>query len=178
MYSNYLFRIVIIAFMAATPVLAQAQGELKIGVVNVGRLLQESPQAVSAGARLEDEFAPRQREIMALQTELEEKAARIQKDLEVMGEEERDNAQRDLRNDEREIGRAQNEFREDLDLRRNEVIGAVQRDVLLAVKIYGDAEGYDMILAEGIVQFNPRIEVTDQVLERLRSDSESPAVAE
>jgi len=178
MYSKYLFRIVIIVFMAATPVLAQAQDALKIGVVNVGRLLQESPQAVAAGARLEDEFAPRQREIMALQTELEEKAARIQKDLEVMGAEERDNAQRDLRNDEREIGRAQNEFREDLDLRRNEVIGAVQRDVLLAVKAFGDAEGFDLILAEGIVQFNTRIEVTDQVLERLRSDSGSPAAAE
>jgi outer membrane protein len=178
MFSKYMFRIVIIAFIAATPVLAQAQGVLKIGVVNVSRLLQESPQAVAAGARLEDEFAPRQREIMALQTELEEKTARIQKDIEVMGAEERDNAQRDLRNDEREIVRAQNEFREDLDLRRNEVIGAVQRDVLLAVKIYGDTEDFDLILAEGIVQFNTRIEVTDQVLESLLADSTSPAAAE
>ncbi len=178
MYNKYLFRLIIIAFLAATPVLSQAQATLKIGVVNIQRLLQESPQAISAGARLEDEFAPRQREIMALQTGLEGKAARIQKDLEVMGAEERENAQRDLRNDEREIVRAQNEFREDLDLRRNEVIGAVQRDVLLAVKAYGDADGFDLILAEGIVQFNTRIEVTDQVLERLRAQGNSPTAAE
>lgn len=177
MNNKFLFRYVLIAVVAFVPVLAQAQGALKIGVVNIGRLLQESPQAIAAGARLEDEFAPRQREIMALQTELEEKAARIQKDLEVMGTEERENAQRDLRNDEREIVRAQNEFREDLDLRRNEVIGAVQREVLLAVKNFGDAEGYDLILAEGIVQFNTRIEVTDLVLERLRAKEGVPQAA-
>jgi outer membrane protein len=178
MFSKYLFKLVITSFLVAAPVLVQAQDALKLGVVNISRLLQESPQAIAAGARIEDEFAPRQREIMALQSELEEKAARIQKDLEVMGAEERENAQRDLRNDEREIVRAQNEFREDLDLRRNEVIGAVQRDVLMAVKAYGDAEGFDLILAEGIVQFNTRIEVTDQVLERLLAQSATPAAAE
>jgi len=58
------------------------------------------------------------------------------------------------------------------------VIGAVQRDVLLAVKAYGDADGFDLILAEGIVQFNTRIEVTDQVLERLRAQGNSPTAAE
>jgi outer membrane protein len=178
MYNKYLFRFILLAIFAVTPVSAQVAGGLKIGVVNIGRLLQESPQAIAAGARLEDEFAPRQREIMALQTELEAKAARIQKDVEVMGADERDNAQRDLRNDEREIVRAQNEFREDLDLRRNEVIGAVQREVLLAVKAFGDADGYDLVLAEGIVQFNKRIEVTDLVLERLRANAAAAGTAE
>ena len=169
MSKKNLFGFILLALFAATPLSAQVAGNLKIGVVNINRLLQESPQAIAAGARLEDEFAPRQREIMALQTDLEAKAARIQKDVEVMGADERDNAQRDLRNDEREIVRAQNEFREDLDLRRNEVIGAVQREVLLAVKAFGDDNNYDLILAEGIVQFNTRIEVTDLVLERLRA---------
>ena len=166
MFNKYLFRFILIAIFAATPVSAQVAGGLKIGVVNINRLLQESPQAIAAGARLEDEFAPRQREIMALQTELEAKAARIQKDVEVMGA------------DEREIVRAQNEVREDLDLRRNEVIGAVQREVLLAVKAFGDSNGYDLVLAEGIVQFNKRIEVTDLVLERLRADAAAAGTPE
>jgi len=154
---------------------AQAQDALKIGVVNIGRLLQESPQAQAASGRLEDEFAPRRRDIMGLQSGLEEKKAQLKKNFEVMGAEERDNAQRDIRNDERTATRLQNEFREDLDLRRNEVIGAVQRDVLVEINAFAEAESFDLILVDGIVHASDRVDVTQQVLDRLKSGA--PAVS-
>lgn len=152
---------------------AQATDGLKVGVVNVGRLLQESPQAAAAREKLEDEFGPRRREIVAMQTALEEKSARMQKNAEVMGQQERENAQRELRNDEREVLRAQNEFREDLDLRNNEAIGAVQREVLQEIAAFGEQAGYDLILADGIVYANPRLDVTAQVLTQLQSSYEA-----
>jgi len=167
------FLLFFVALGALMPLTSQAQatGALKLGVVNVGKLLQESPQAVAARQSLEDEFAPRQREIVAMQTAFEEKNAEIQKNLEVMGAEERDNAQRDLRNDERAVLRAQNEFREDLDLRNNEIIGKVQTDVLREIQAFGVAENYDLIMVEGIVYASTRIDVTEQVLARLRATS-------
>ncbi|HJP03714.1 MAG: hypothetical protein CL799_10140 [Chromatiales bacterium] len=149
--------------------IAQTTDGLKIGVVNVGRLLQESPQAQTAREALEDEFAPRRREIVAMQTALEEKNAVIQKNLEVMGAEERENAQRDLRNDERAIARAQNEFREDLDLRNNEAIGGVQQGVFREIAAYADGAGFDLILADGIVYASNRIDITQAVLDRLKA---------
>jgi len=166
-----LYLAVIATALVGSPFLASAQTAdgLKIGVVNVGRLLQESPQAQAARESLEDEFAPRRREIVALQTSLEQKSAAVQKDLEVMGAEERENAQRDLRNDERAILRAQNEFREDLDLRNNEAIGAIQQEVLREISAYGDSLGLDLILADGIVYASSKIDITEPVLERLRA---------
>ena len=158
-------------FVGLLPVITVAQSVdgLKIGVVNVGRLLQESPQAQTAREALEDEFAPRRREIVAMQTALEEKNAAIQKDIEVMGAEERDNAQRDLRNDERAIVRAQNEFREDLDLRNNEAIGGVQQEVFREIAAYADSAGFDLVLADGIVYASNRIDITQAVLDRLKA---------
>lgn len=163
----------------SAPVAAKAQsaGVLKIGVVNVGRLLQESPQAQSAREALEDEFAPRRREIVALQTELEQKSAALQKDMEVMGADERESAQRDLRNEERAIVRAQNEFREDLDLRNNEAIGKMQQEVLREISAYADAEGFDLVLADGIVYASNRVDVTEPILERLKASFESAGTA-
>jgi len=152
-----------------TSVLAQSANGLKIGVVNIGRLLQESPQAQGAREALEDEFAPRRREIVALQTSLEDKTASLQKDMEVMGAEERENVQRDLRNDERAIVRAQNEFREDLDLRNNEAIGKIQQDVLREISEFADAEGYDLILADGIVYASGKVDVTEPILTKLQA---------
>ena len=62
--------------MAAAP-LAQA-ADLKIGYVNFGRLLEESPQAKAAQAALEGEFLPRQRDVAAQQKSLEEKRDKLQ----------------------------------------------------------------------------------------------------
>ena len=163
------------AVLMALPgmVFAQAAGPLKIGVVNIGRLLQESPQAQSAKESLEDEFAPRRREIVAMQTALEDKSKALQKNAEVMGASEREKAERDLRNEERAIVRAQNEFREDLDLRNNEAIGRIQQDVLREISGYADGAGYDLVLADGIVFANKSIDITEPVLERLRATYKS-----
>ena len=77
-----------------------------------------TPGAGTAGARrhggLEEEFQPRQREIVAKQAEFEELSERVQRDIAVMGETERRNAEKDLRDLQREVARLQNEFREDL----------------------------------------------------------------
>jgi outer membrane protein len=167
-------KLIVLALLAmgALPTVAAAQSTdgLKIGVVNVGRLLQESPQIVEARQRIQDEFAPRQREIVAMQSALEAKAAEVQKNMEVMGAEERENAQRDLRNDERALVRAQNEFREDLDLRNNESLGAVQNEVLGEIRAFGENSDFDLIMVDGIVYASGRVDITQQVLDRLKAN--------
>ncbi|MCP4088834.1 MAG: OmpH family outer membrane protein [Gammaproteobacteria bacterium] len=160
----------LVLFLAAAfPVMtfAQTSAALKIGVVDINRLMSESPQFQAARAKLDDEFAPRRREIIAMQTSLEERAAELQKDLEVMGETERETAQRELRNEERSIVRAQNEFREDTELRNNEVLRVVQQDVIGEVVAYSESEGFDLMLVEGIVFASDKVNVTQAVLELL-----------
>ena len=56
-------------FAFALPASAQ---EVKIGVVNVPALMQSSPHFKAAMEALQEEFAPRQREILAKQKEYEE----------------------------------------------------------------------------------------------------------
>ena len=98
------------SIFSVSNLIAQDLSGLKVGVVNVGRLLQESPQAVAATQSLEDEFAPRRREFLALQSAYEAKAAQLEQDRDVMGVSERENVQRDLRDDQRELLRTQNEL--------------------------------------------------------------------
>ena len=47
--------------------------QMRIGVVNVARLLEQAPQAQAAMNALQQEFAPRQRDIVAIQRALQEK---------------------------------------------------------------------------------------------------------
>jgi len=169
----FLTLVLVIGFPALT--FAQVAPPLKIGVVDINRLMSESPQFQAARAKLDDEFAPRRREIIAMQTSLEERAASLQKDLDVMGEAEREAAQRELRNEERAIVRAQTEFREDSELRNNEVLRVVQQDVVGEVVAYSESEGFDLVLVEGIVYASDRVNVTQVVLERLLAKNKAAA---
>lgn len=143
--------------------------DLKVGFVNVGRLISESPQATTAMEALQEEFAPRQREVLAMQNDLHERQERIQRDLEVMGPEESRNAERDLRRDERELQRNQQEFQEDINLRRNESLGKLQRELLRQVQTYAADQGYDLIVSEGVLYASTGIDITEQVLAGLKA---------
>ena len=162
----------VLAGLAVLPLIGQADG-LKVGFVNVGRLISESPQATTAMEALQEEFAPRQREVIAMQNNLQERQDKIQRDLEVMGPEERRNAERDLRRDERELQRSQQEFQEDINLRRNEALGKLQRELLRQVQGYATEQGYDLIVSEGVLYASTGIDITEQVLAGLKASFNS-----
>jgi outer membrane protein len=147
---------------------AQAQ-QIKIGFVNVPRLLEEAPQAKSAMQALQDEFAPRQRDIVAQQRDLKAKEERLQRDGAVMAENERRNAEKDLRDTQRELQRKQNEYVEDLNLRRNEELGKLQRSLMQEVQAYAKAQNFDLVLGEGVLYRNEAIDITAQVLAALQA---------
>ncbi len=151
------------------PGLAGAEG-LKIGLVNMGRIISESPQAAEVGAALEEEFAPRQREIVAKKSEFDEKRVKFERDLEVMGPEERRNAEREVRKNERDLARINQEFNEDVNLRRNDALGKLQRQVLAQVQTFAAEKGYDLVISSESVLFaSQAIDVTEEVLVGLKA---------
>jgi outer membrane protein len=152
---------------------AQAAKQLKIGFVNVQRLLIESPQANSANRALENEFAPRQRDLQAKQKAFKDRADKFQKDGAVMGADERRNAENDLRRDERELQRQIEELREDLNNRKNEELGKLRINVLRQIEGFAKQGGYDLIVSDALY-VSPALDVTSQVLQGLQSGSAAP----
>ena len=155
--------VVAIAMVSAMALPAAAE-ELKIGVVSLPALIERAPQTKEAMDALQEEFAPRQREFEAKKKEYEDLAAKTQKDLAVMGETERRNAEKDLRELQRELTRLQNEFQEDLNLRQNEEYGRLQREMLGEVQTYAEAQGYDLIVGDGVLYVTSAVNITDEIL--------------
>jgi outer membrane protein len=158
-----------LVFVFAFSMSAQAQ-ELKIGVVNIPALMEQAPQARVALAALDEEFKPRQREIVARQTELQELNEKVQRDLAVMGETERRNSEKELRDLQREVTRLQTEFREDLNLRRNEELGNLQRSLLKEVQDYAQASGYDLVVGDGVLFASSAVNITENVLRAMEAN--------
>jgi len=158
----------LVTLAASALPLASAQAQAKIGVVNVARLLQEAPQAQAASAALENEFAARRRDLEGQQRDLKAKEDKLQKDGATMAEADRRNQEKTLRDGQRELARKQNEFLEDLNVRRNEALGQLQRAVLQEVQTYAKAAGLDLVVADALYA-SPSVDVTSQVLSALQA---------
>ena len=155
---------------------ASAQGNLKIGVINVGKLLENAPQSKIVSDKLQKEFEPRQQSIVAKRQKLQSAQESFQKDQAVMGEEERLNLERQIQNTQRDLQRDENEYLEDLNARRNEELGRLQREILQRVQAYASAQKYDLVLADAIY-VSGAVDITQAVITALQSGSPPAAPA-
>ena len=103
----------LISALAVVP----AQAEIKIGVVNAARLLQESPQAKAVQDSLRNEFAPKQRELAAQQAALKTKQEKYEKDAPTMSADQRGKAEKELRESNRDYSQKVTGFQEDSNTR-------------------------------------------------------------
>ena len=145
--------------------------ELKIGVVNAGLVMDQSPQKTKALARLEKEFASRSKEIESKHKSLRSKQERLNKDSAILGAEERKNQERELLADQREIKRLQDEYSEDLSIRRNEELRKLEKEIAQTIVDIAQKESYDLIVYQGVIYASTQVDITDKVLSVLKSKS-------
>lgn len=161
---------VALVFAFAMPAAAQ---EVKIGVVSLQAIVERAPQTKAVMDALREEFAPREREIVSKQKEIEDLQAKVQKDLAVMGETERRNAEKNLRDLGRDFERLRTEYQEDSNLRQNEEIGQLQRAVLKQVQDYAQAQSYDLIVGDGVLYVSNTVNITEDVLNSIVAEFEA-----
>ena len=153
--------------VASIPAIAE---DYRIGVVNVLRVLEAAPQAERARKLLEREFATRDRELVAAQKIIKNLEDRLAKDGAIMSESERSRTERDIVTRKREQKRDQEEFREDVNFRRNEEFGKIQREIVVAIQKVAKEDAYDLIVGEGVIFASDRVDLTPRVIERLTND--------
>lgn len=154
--------------------------DLKIGVVDYGRLVEESPQAKVALEAIRTEFTPRQRDLQNQQASLKSKEDRLQKDGATMAPDQRANSEKDLRDSYRELQRKQQEVQDDFNARRNEEMSRLQKTLIEQVRTYAKAQSFDLVIADGVIYTTPSIDITPAILAQLQSSpvaSKAPAKA-
>jgi outer membrane protein len=160
-------RVILAALMAGLALTSGlASADAKIGFVNTDRVFREAAPAVKAQKNLEAEFAPREQELQQLSKQAQALQSKLEKEGTGMSATERQNKERDLANLNRDFQRRQREFREDLNLKRNEAMAMVQDKANRAIQAIAKAEKYDLILQEA-VYFSPEIDITNKVLKAL-----------
>jgi len=146
--------------------------ELKIGYVDMQKVLEQAPQAEAAQKALQKEFSPRDQSIVKEQQELRKLEDKLSRDGDVMAESDRRKLERDIVSRKRDLKRDQDEFREDLNIRRNEILGKLDNVVRDAVNAIAKTEKYDLIVSQGpgVIHAADRIDITDKVIASLKQE--------
>jgi outer membrane protein len=152
--------------LAATPAWA---ADIKIAVVDYGKLMEESPQARAVADALKNEFTPRQRDLQAQQASVKSKEERLQKDAATMTQDQRAHADKELRDGARESSRKQSELQDDFNARKNEEMSRLQRILIEEVRTYAKAQGFDLVIADGVIYSTPTLDITPAILTALQS---------
>lgn len=141
--------------------------DFKVGVVDTERVLRESAPAIRAEQKIEREFSGRDAEIKKMAKQAKELQSQLEKDTE--NDANHRNRERELTALNVNLQRLQREFREDLNLRKNEELAMVLDRANKAVQAIAEAEKYDLILQEAVYR-NPKVDITDKVIKYLATD--------
>jgi outer membrane protein len=160
--------------LLCTMTAAQA-GDFKVGVVDTERILRESAPAMMAENKIEKEFSGRDNDIKKLAKEAKDLQADLAKEESKLSDTDRRNKERELTAINTDLQRMQREFREDLNLRKNEELAIVLEQANRAIQTIAESEKFDLILQEAVYR-NPKIDITDKVIKYL-ADSKADSKA-
>ena len=143
--------------------------ELKIGVVNMERILRDSQSAAQASERLNAEGQRRQEEIDAVTKRFKQRLERFEKDAPSMAESERVTERRELAEMERDVARRSREARDEFNQRRNEEVLLLQGRAGRVIQQIAEAEKFDLVLYE-FFYASKKVDITDRVMKELDRD--------
>lgn len=159
-------------FSAAVAAQSDSNPQTSIGFVDIPYLINNAPQALEAERRLETEFAPREEELKLQRSDLADVNERMKGQALELTETELAQLDREMRNLERRIKRDEQDFREELNIQKNNEFKKIRIIVLEAIAKFGHANSYDLIVSDGVLYANKQIDVTEKILESLRLEDQ------
>jgi len=168
--SEWICAFVGLLFCCAANVSAD-ESQSRIGFVDIPYLIDRAPQALEAELRLETEFAPRQAELKQQRASLAKLTAKLADTSLELPESELAQLDRESRGLERRIKRSEQDFREELNIQKNDEFKKVRILVLEAIGDFGREQDYDLIVSDGVLFANKRVDVTERILESLTREN-------
>ena len=147
---------------------AQAAG--KIAIVNMGSLFQQVAQKTGVSATLENEFKGRASELQGMESDLQSKMQRLQRDGSTMKAADRSKLEKDVMSQRQAFSQKAQAFEQDRQRRSNEERGKLVTRIQTAVKSVAADQGVDLVVDANAVAYNSSDvkDITADVLKQVK----------
>ena len=141
--------------------------DLKVGVVDLRKLIDQSAQSQKSQADLKKEFQPKETKLVNEQKELKKLEEKLEKDAAVMSDADKRKTEKDLIDRTREFKKQMDEMRQDYGLRANQEMGKIQKVIQEAIQAVAKDQNFDLILVDGVAFAKDGLNITDEVEKHL-----------
>lgn len=164
---NLLCPFIVMLSCVALGSFAHAQ-EVRIGYVDMKRVLDNAPQVVAGRASLDQEFRDRNNRI-----ELDESRLTLMEGQLAQADMTSDayrSLEREVLELRRNVERRKEDLRDELSFRRTEEIQRLEEQINLAVQEIAERNGYDLIVSSPVVYASSDLDITDLILDQLQAE--------
>lgn len=165
---NYSVLLVMLASFLAPMVATAAAGDASVAFVQASRLLRESPQIKQLEVQVREEFSPRNKRLIEMQKQIKVLEEKLEQDGAKLNPSEQRRLRHDIRTRRLKYKHARDELNQDKQLRFEEEKERIMRIIGEVIGAVAEDQKIDLVLQSGVLWFSPKVDITDQVLERLR----------
>lgn len=161
--------LITLGLLASLGAIGNANADMKIGVLDLQMVLQQSPQVQAADAKFRKEFGAREQKIkdqaQALQTEVDN----LNRNAAVMSAAEQSKAKDKIAKDQDNLQQAQAQFQQDVQTAQGKAMQTILNQIKDVVANLAEQKGYDVIMQKSsLVYSKDEYDITPQVLRALK----------
>lgn len=140
---------------------------VRIGIVDVQQVLNQSQKGLGVKQRLDQERAARQKELDARQQEVMKLQTEFEKQAPVLSEQAKRERSDAIQRKVRDVRRIAEDANRDFEKRVREAEMDITREIFGTIQEYGKDQGYTVILERGSVVFgSPAVDLTAEIIKR------------
>ncbi|HTF92781.1 MAG TPA: OmpH family outer membrane protein [Verrucomicrobiae bacterium] len=160
----------VIATLALSVSFASAEERMKIGYIDVQRVIAESQSGKRAKERFQVQVKKAEADVQKERQDIERLKSDLDKKGPLLKEEERRSMEADLQKRSVILQRTMNDYQQDLRQKESEIMSAILKEVEQIVNEVGKAEKFTLIFERSqIIYSDQGIDITSKVIETYNS---------
>lgn len=143
---------------------------VKIGIVDLQKIMQTSSDMKAIQEKLEKEFKPRRDVIVANETELKKNIDKFKRDNAVMSQTERKNLEKKIAESQQKFEKEGQQYQQELSTAHNKEMEQFYSKIRAAISKIAERDKYDVVLQKDAAPFSAeRLDVTSKVLQEMNA---------
>lgn len=166
----------LVAVLGAGAVQAQpTRPPARIGVVDLDRLVRESPQARTARKNMAERFAKRKQALEKASNALQVKMDRLKDKADSMSDDQRDQLSAAIRDAKHQLQRERSHYNDDVSDAEQKELAVMRSDLRQVIDDYARNNGYDLIVGDSVLYASDSVDITNAILRRLKKQAAGDA---
>lgn len=143
--------------------------DTKIAVIDISKIIAESPQVAAAKAQLKKQFDPREQEIVDAQKTLRADVDNYSKNSPTMKSDEAKTAQQKIMDEQKKLQDMESKFQNDLSTEQNSVMQKIMKKVESITTKIAEDKKYDLVVTKMSAAYsNPKLDITSDVIDEMK----------